>query len=69
MNAYRADPLMRNVVPQEYMSDVLWVLEPDIFPETHVPIRNAIRDRGHRLVEWSDAWWSDGMTFTLVMQR
>lgn len=52
---------MRNVVPQEYTSDVIWVLEPDIFPETHVPIRNAIRNRGHRLVEWSDAWWSDGV--------
>ena len=49
------------VLPQEYMSDVTWVLEPDIFPETHVPIRNAIRDRGHRLVDWSDAWWSDGV--------
>jgi hypothetical protein len=43
------------------MPDVTWVLEPDIFPETHEPIRNAIRDRGHRLVDWSDAWWSDGV--------
>lgn len=43
------------------MSDVTWVLEPDIFPETHEPIRNSIRDRGHRLVEWSDAWWCDGV--------
>lgn len=43
------------------MLEVTWVLEPDIFPETHEPIRNAIRDRGHRLVEWSDAWWSDGV--------
>ena len=43
------------------MFDVTWVLEPDIFPDTHEPIRNAIRDRGHRLVEWSDAWWSDGV--------
>lgn len=43
------------------MSDVTWVLEPDIFPETHAPIRNAIRDRGYRLVDWSDAWWSDGV--------
>ena len=43
------------------MPDVTWVLEPDIFPETHQPIRKAIRDRGHRLVEWSDAWWSDGV--------
>lgn len=43
------------------MPDVTWVLEPDIFPETHEPIRNAIRDRGHRLVDWSDAWWSEGV--------
>ena len=48
-------------LPQEYMTVVTWVLEPDIFPETHDPIRNAIRDRGHRLVDWSDAWWSDGV--------
>jgi hypothetical protein len=43
------------------MPNVTWVLEPDIFPETHGPIRNAIRDRGLRLVEWSDAWWTDGV--------
>ena len=43
------------------MLNVTWVLEPDIFPETHEPIRNAIRDRGLRLVDWSDAWWSDGV--------
>lgn len=47
--------------PHEHMTDVTWVLEPDIFPETHEPIRKAIRDRGHRLVEWSDEWWSDGV--------
>ncbi len=43
------------------MSDITWVLEPDIFPETHEPIRKAIRDRGHRLIDWSDTWWSDGV--------
>ncbi len=43
------------------MPDVTWVLEPNIFPDTHGPIRKAIRDRGHRIVDWSDAWWSDGV--------
>lgn len=43
------------------MPDVTWVLEPNIFPDTHEPIRKAIRDRGHRLIDWSDAWWSDGV--------
>ena len=43
------------------MSNVTWVLESDVFPETHALIRDAIRNRGHRLVDWSDAWWSDGI--------
>ena len=43
------------------MPNVTWVLEPDIFPETHEPLRTAIRNRGHCLVDWSDAWWSDGV--------
>lgn len=52
--------MTQDVLPQ-HMTPVTWVLEPDIFPETHAPIRNAIRDAGHRLVDWSDAWWSDGV--------
>ena len=43
------------------MSDVTWVLESGVFPDTHAPIRKAVRDRGHRLVDWSDAWWADGV--------
>ncbi|MDX1964120.1 MAG: ATP-grasp domain-containing protein [Pirellulales bacterium] len=43
------------------MPDVTWVLEPNIFPETHGPIRKAIRDQGYRIVEWSDTWWSEGV--------
>lgn len=43
------------------MPVVTWVLEPNIFTETHEPIRSAIRDRGHRLVDWADAWWTDGV--------
>jgi hypothetical protein len=43
------------------MSTVTWVLEPNIFPETHQPIRSAIRDCGYHLIEWSDTWWTDGV--------
>lgn len=43
------------------MTDVTWVLEPDIFLETHAPIRSAIRGQGHRLIDWSDSWWADGI--------
>lgn len=43
------------------MSDITWVLESGVFPETHAPIRKAVRDRGHRLVDWSDTWWADGV--------
>ncbi len=53
--------VIRDVLPQKYMPDVTWVLEPDIFPETHEPIRKAIRDQGHGLIDWSDTWWADGI--------
>lgn len=42
------------------MTIVTWVLEPEIFPESHPPIRDAITRAGHNIVEWSDAWISDG---------
>jgi hypothetical protein len=47
------------------MSPVTWILEPDIFPDTHAPIRAAIRDLGFTLVDWSDLWWSDGVPTTI----
>ncbi len=43
------------------MTATTWVLEPDIFPNSHAPLRAAIRDTGQRLVEWDDAWWIDGI--------
>lgn len=42
------------------MPAVTWVLESDIFPESHLPIREAIRRAGHPIVEWSDSWVADG---------
>jgi hypothetical protein len=43
------------------MPSATWVLEPDIFPETHEPIRHAIREFGLALIDWSDSWWADGV--------
>lgn len=38
-----------------------WVLESDIFPDSHSALRAAVRDAGHRVVDWDDAWWSNGV--------
>lgn len=43
------------------MSTITWVLESDVFPETHELLRKAIGDRGHALIDWNDQWWSDGI--------
>lgn len=43
------------------MTGATWVLESDVFPDSHSPLREAVRDAGHRLVDWNDAWWSDGL--------
>jgi hypothetical protein len=40
-----------------------WVLESDVFPDSHTPLRAAVHDAGHRLVDWNDAWWADGYGF------
>ncbi|WP_428307066.1 ATP-grasp domain-containing protein [Lacipirellula sp.] len=43
------------------MPATTWVLEPDVFPETHAPLRAAIRRLGLPLYDWSDSWWSNGV--------
>jgi hypothetical protein len=48
-------------LPADTMQSVTWVLESDVFPESHAAVRDAIRDRGHRLIDWSDDWWYDGV--------
>lgn len=52
-------PAVRGLVVQE-MSQVLWVLESHVFPETHGPIREAILCLGHEFVDWDANWWSEG---------
>lgn len=47
------------------MTKVTWILESEVFPETHVPLRKAITDSGHDLVDWRDHWWSDEIPTTI----
>lgn len=42
------------------MSEVTWILESAVFPDTHAPLRAAINSSQHHLVDWSDHWWPDG---------
>jgi hypothetical protein len=43
------------------MAKVTWVLESEVFPKSHQPLREAICEAGHQIVDWSDAWWQDGI--------
>ncbi len=43
------------------MAAVTWVLESDVFPQSHTGLRHAIQHAGHRLVDWDDSWWSEGL--------
>lgn len=47
------------------MSSTTWILEPDVFPETHASIRAAIRQLGFPLYDWSDSWWNKGIPTTI----
>ena len=38
---------------------VTWVLESQVFPATHPPLREAIARAGHAIVDWQDDWWSE----------
>lgn len=51
------------------MESVTWVLESDVFPESHAPVRDAIRERGHRLIDWSDDWWYEGIPRRIPTSR
>ncbi|MEQ8208790.1 MAG: ATP-grasp domain-containing protein [Lacipirellulaceae bacterium] len=42
------------------MTEITWVLESDVFPETHAGLRRAISERGMKIVDWCDSWWYDG---------
>ncbi|SMP78064.1 protein of unknown function [Neorhodopirellula lusitana] len=43
------------------MTHTTWVLESGVFPRSHASLREAVVAAGHRLLEWDDAWWSDGI--------
>lgn len=39
---------------------VVWVLESEVFPHSHIELRAAVQRAGQRLIEWDDHWWSSG---------
>jgi hypothetical protein len=41
------------------MKPVTWVLESEVFPQSHTSLREAIVASGHRLLSWNDDWWSN----------
>ena len=42
------------------MPKVTWVLEADVFPESHEAMRAAVADAGGEVVLWQDEWWITG---------
>lgn len=42
------------------MTNVTWVLESEVFPESHPSIREAIKRAGHVIVDWSEDWIEQG---------
>jgi hypothetical protein len=51
------------------MHPVTWVLEPEVFLETHGQLCAAIRAQGHKQINWSDAWWSTGIPSPIPTTR
>ena len=39
------------------MKPMTWILESDVFPNSHGQLRDAIAAAGHRIVESCDDWW------------
>jgi ATP-grasp domain, R2K clade family 3 len=42
------------------MADVTWVLEGEVFPDSHTTMKEAVLAGGHSVVHWSDEWWLTG---------
>jgi ATP-grasp domain-containing protein len=45
---------------KEKMTSIAWVLEADVFPDSHASMQEAVSENGHTVVLWSDDWWSTG---------
>ena len=39
---------------------ITWVLEADVFPDSHARMQEAIAEHGHTVILWSDEWWATG---------
>ena len=48
------------------MTRATWILESDVFPDSHSPLRAAVVDAGHRLLDCDDAWWANGLPSDLA---
>ena len=35
-----------------------WVLEREVFPDSHDRLAAAARQAGHRVIDWDDPWWT-----------
>ena len=42
------------------MSELSWVLEAEMFPESHAAMRDAVLAAGFEVVSWTDEWWVTG---------
>src|SRR5437899_11843370 len=42
------------------MAPLTWVLESDVFPASHRPLRDAIREAGETIIDWHDEWLTNG---------
>jgi hypothetical protein len=39
---------------------VVWVLEREVFPESHEAMRSAVEASGAEVLPWRDEWWGSG---------
>jgi hypothetical protein len=42
------------------MPALTWILESDVFPASHQPLRAAIAQQGGKILDWQDNWLTDG---------
>jgi ATP-grasp domain, R2K clade family 3 len=42
------------------MPRITWVLEAEVFPESHDAMRAAALEAGHEVLVWQDEWWMTG---------
>jgi len=51
------------------MSPMAWVLETEVFPDSHRGLRDAVIRAGHQAISWKDEWWDNDGWPRLSEQR